>query len=166
MMHYPYLSITMARRTPVRRAMSFLELAVVVAIVGLLASAAITSFGSSSLSSGSGAGFARKVSLAMVHARRATISTGDNHYLQLSPSAANVTSYALYRRTSSGNVQVDAARAVPNGVTVSSSHAVLEFDFDGTALAGYSLNVTANNRSWNLGVVTLTGSVSVSETTP
>jgi type II secretory pathway pseudopilin PulG len=156
----------MARRRKMRRAMSFLELAVVVAIVGLLAVSAISTFGRSSLSNGSGEGFVRKISLALLHARRATISTGDNHYLQLSPSAANVTSYALYRRTSGGNVQVDVARTVPNDVTVSSSHAVLEFDFDGAALAGYSLNVTANDRSWNLSAVTLTGSVSVSETTP
>ena len=163
---YEHKMTFMARRAPARRAMSFLELAVVVSIVGLLTVTAITSLGSSTFSNGGAEGFVRKMSLALVHARRATISTGDNHYLQLSPSAANATSYALYRRTGGGDVQVDVSRAVPQDVTVSSSHDVLEFDFDGAALAGYSLDVSGDQGSWNLSVVTLTGNVSVSETTP
>jgi type II secretory pathway pseudopilin PulG len=146
--------------------MSFLELAVVVAIVGLLTVAAITTFGSSTLSNGGAEGQVRKMALALVHARRATIATGDNHYLQLSPSAADVTSFALYRRTSGGDVQVDQSQIVPQDVTLSSSHAVLEFDFAGAALAGYSLDIAGDHRSWNISVVTLTGSPTVNETTP
>jgi hypothetical protein len=146
--------------------MSFLEMVAVLAIVGLLTVAAITSYGSSTLSNGGAEGFVRKLALALVHARRATIATGDNHYIQLSPSAANATSFALYRRASGGDVQVDQARTVPQDVTLSASHATLEFDFDGAALAGYTLDVTGDNRSWNISVVTLTGSPAVSETTP
>jgi hypothetical protein len=146
--------------------MSFLELSVVVAIIGLLTATAITTFGRSTLSNGSAEGFARKFCLAMVHARRATISTGDNHYLQLTPSAASATSFALFRRTGGGEVQVDTSRLVPEGVTLTSSHALIEFDFDGAALSGYSIDIVGDDRSWNLAVVTLTGTVSVTETTP
>lgn len=146
--------------------MSFWELAAVVAIVGLLSISAITTFGSSTLSNNGAEGFVRKLTLALVHARRATIATGDNHYLQLAPSATNATSFALYRRTSSGDVQVDQSRPVPQDVSLNASHAVLEFDFDGAALAGYSLDVAGGDRSWNISVVTLTGSPAVSETTP
>jgi hypothetical protein len=153
----------MARRAPARRAMSFLELAVVVSIVGLLTAAAITTFGTSALSNGGAEGFARKLALALIHARRATISTGDNHFVQLSPSAANATSFALYRRTAGGDVQVDASRPVPQDVTLSGSNAVMEFDFDGAALAAYTLTVAGDNRSWTVSVVTLTGTVSVAE---
>jgi type II secretory pathway pseudopilin PulG len=163
---YKNKTTLMARRAPVRRAMSFLELAIVVAIVGMLTATAITAFGSSTLSNGGAEGFVRKLCLAMVHARRATICTGDNHYLQLTPSAANATSFALFRRTGSGDVQVDISRPVPQDVTLSSSHSALEFDFDGAALAGYSIDIAGDQRSWNLSVVTLTGTVSVSETTP
>jgi type II secretory pathway pseudopilin PulG len=159
-------SRVMTRRAHARRALSFLELAAVLAIVGLLALSAIATFGSPTLSNGGAEGFVRKLSLALVHARRATIATGDNHYLQLSPSAANATNFALFRRTSGGNVQVDQSRTAPQDVTLSSSHAVLEFDFDGAALAGYSLDVAGNGRSWNISVVTLTGAPAVSETTP
>jgi type II secretory pathway pseudopilin PulG len=153
----------MARRAPARRAMSFLELAVVVSIIGLLTATAITTFGTSTLSNGGAEGFARKLSLALIHARRATISTGDNHFVQLTPSAANATSFAIYRRTGGGDVQVDASRPVPQDVTLTGSHAVLEFDFDGAALAGYSLTIAGDNRSWTISVVTLTGMVSVAE---
>lgn len=146
--------------------MSFLELSAVVAIVSLLGIAALTSFGSGTLSNGGAEGFARKLALALVHARRATIATGDNHYLQLSPSATNATSVTLYRRSDGGVVAVDAPRPVPQDVTLNASHAVLEFDFDGAALAGYSLAIAGDNRSWNISVVTLTGTPTVTETTP
>lgn len=156
----------MARRAVARRAMSFLELTAVMAIVGLLTITAITSLGSSTLSNSGAEGFVRKLALALAHARRATIATGDNHYLELTPSAANATSVTLYRRMTNGNVPVDVSRPIPAGVTLSSSHAVLEFDFDGAALAGYSLDVAGNNRSWNIAVITLTGLATVTETTP
>lgn len=156
----------MARLTQVRRAMSFLELAVVLAIVAVLTVAAIASHGGSTHGNAGAEGFVRKLALALVHARRATIATGDNHYLQLSPSAANATSYALFRRTGSGDVQADAARPTPTGVTLSSSHATLEYDFDGAALAGYTIDVAGDDRSWEISVIALTGHVGVTETTP
>ncbi len=160
------IQASMARRTPVRRAMSLLELTVVVSILGLLTTAAITRFGHSTLKTGGAEGFARNISLALIHARRATISTGDNHYLQLYFSGSHVSSYALFRRVSSGDVQVDVVREVPNDVIVTCASAQLEFDFDGSALAGYSLSVTGEQRSWNISLVLLTGAVLVTETSP
>lgn len=156
----------MARGTPVRRAMSLLEFTAVLAIVGVLASAAVTRFGYDSLSNGGAEGWARRLALALAHARRATISTGDNHYLQLSSSGSQVTSYALFRRTGGGDVQVDQTWQIPDDVTVTCANSQLEFDFEGQALAGYTLDVAGNGRSWNLTVVMLTGVVSVTETTP
>lgn len=146
--------------------MSFLELAAVVAIVSLLTVTAIGTFGNATLSNGGAEGLARKLTLALNHARRATIATGDNHYVQLSPSSAAATSFALYRRIGSGSVQVDASHAVPRDVTLSASHDVLEFGFDGAAMAGYSLDIAGKNRSWNITVVTLTGMPALAETTP
>ena len=135
----------MARRVHSRRAISLLELAAVGAILGLLVLAGITRFG---------------------HAKRATISTGDNHYVQLSPASGSVTSFALFRRASGGDVQIDQTHTVPLDVTVSSVERVLEYDFDGTALAAYSIAVVGPDRSWSVTVVPLTGSVTVAETTP
>jgi type II secretory pathway pseudopilin PulG len=146
--------------------MTLLELVVVVSLLGLLALAGITRFGFDTLGNGGAEGYARKLSLALLHARRATISTGDNHYLQLATSGGNVTSFTLMRRASGGDVQVDESRTVPTDVVATSAQTVLEFDFDGSSLAAYSVSVVGPDRSWNVAVTQLTGSVAVTETTP
>jgi prepilin-type N-terminal cleavage/methylation domain-containing protein len=138
---------------------SLVELVAVLAIVGMLAAAGIMRFGYSTVDNLSGEGFARKLALDLVQARRRTIATGDNHYLQLSPSAANFTSYVMYRRASGGDVVVEQSRVRPSGVSASSSHATLEFDFDGAALASYSASVGGPNRTWTVSTVMATGAV-------
>ncbi len=153
----------MACRENSRRAMSLLELTIVIAILGLLSVAAATRYGHDSLGNGGAEGFARKLALSLVHARRSTISTGDNHYLQLTSSGGSVTSYALIRRASGGDTQVDETRTVPQDVTVTSASSVLEFDFEGSALSAYSITVAGPDRSWSVSVVLLTGAVQVAE---
>ena len=155
-----------ARRGSSRRAMSLLELVVVVAILGLLSVAAISTFGISTVTTSGAEGFARKLSLSLLHARRSTISTGDNHYLQLSSSGGGISSFTLYRRDSGGDVQMDQVWDVPQDVSVTASHTTLEFDFEGSALAGYSIDIAGPDRSWSVSVVSLTGSIQVVETTP
>ncbi len=146
--------------------MSLLELAIVGVMLALLALAGISRFGHNTLANGRAEGFARQLSLALAHARRGTISTGDNHYLQLSPASGNVTSFVLMRRDAGGDEQVDQIRTVPQDVTVTSALKELEFDFDGTALAAYSISIAGPDRSWNVTVVPLTGVSEVTETTP
>ncbi len=158
--------LPMARRESSRRAMSLLELAAVAAILALLALAGISRFGHNSLANGGAEGFTRQLSLALAHARRGTISTGDNHYLQLLPASGNVTSFVLTRRAAGGDEQVGQTRTVPQNVTVTSVLKELEFDFDGTALAAYSVSIAGPDRSWNMTVVPLTGMSKVTETTP
>ena len=161
----PIRTSLIARRDTSRRAMSLLELTVVVAILGLLTIASITRFGHAAIENGGAEGFTRKLSLALVHARRSTISTGDNHYLQLATSGGNVISYALFRKASGGDIQVDQTRTVPQGVTVTSAATTLEFDFEGAALAAYSVSISGPNRSWDVSIIALTGAVLVTETT-
>lgn len=154
------------RRVVAYRAISLLELTMVVAIMGMLAAAAITSYGHSVMENGGAEGFSRKLSLALVHARRSTIATGDNHFLQLSTSGGSVVSYSMIRRASGGDTQVDEPRNVPAGVTVTSADSALEYDFDGSALSAYSIDIAGPDRSWNVAVTMLTGAVQVTETTP
>lgn len=156
----------MARRESSRRAMSLLELAVVGALLALLTLAGISRFGHNTLGNGGAEGFTRQLALALTHARRSTISTGDDHYLQLSPSTGNVTSFAIMRRVSGGDVQVDQFRPVPKDVIVTSALKQLEFDFDGSALAAYSISIAGPDRSWDVNVVPLTGAVDVIESSP
>jgi prepilin-type N-terminal cleavage/methylation domain-containing protein len=153
-----------ARRIPCRRAFSLVELASVIVIIGLLAVAGLTKFGTSTVQNLSGEGFARRLTLDLMQARRRTIATGDNHYLQLSPSAGNVTSYTMYRRASGGDVVAEQTRTIPTGVTASSSSATLEFDFDGAALGAYSVSIIGPNRTWTITTVIATGAVQTATT--
>jgi len=146
-----------------RRAISLLELTIVIAILALLSVATITRFGDNSLGHGGAAGFARQLALSLVQARRSTIATGDNHFLQLTSSGSDVTSFALIRRTSGGDMQVDETRTVPLEVTVTSTNSVLEYDFEGSALGAYSIDIAGQDSSWSVSVVMLTGAVQVTE---
>lgn len=155
-----------ARRGNPRRALSLLELTAVVGIVGVLAVIGIATFGHSTLANGGAEGFARKMALALAHARRATISTGDNHFVQLSPASGTITDFTIIRRTSGGNVQIDQLHEVPIDVSIASADRTLEFDFDGASLSSYSISISAVDRSWTVSVVQLTGAIGVTETTP
>jgi prepilin-type N-terminal cleavage/methylation domain-containing protein len=148
-----------ARRWRGRRAFSLLEMLSVLVIVALLGAAGVARLGSSTLENVGAEGFARKLALDLMQARRRTIATGENHYLQLTLAGSNVSSYTLYRRTAGGDVVADETRTVPAGVVATASHTTLEFDFSGAALAGYSIAVAGPNRSWTVSTVMATGAV-------
>jgi len=151
------------RRVFLPKGMSLLELTIVVAILGLLSVAAVSRYGHNSLDNGNAEGYARKLARSLNYARRSTITTGDNHFLQLATSGGNVTSFTLIRRASGGDTQVDQINAVPTNVTVSSANNELEFDFEGSTLGTYSVTVDGPDRTWIVSVVMLTGAVQVTE---
>ncbi len=148
-----------AKRMAARRAFSLIELLAVLVILGLLAAAGFARYGSSTVQHLAGEGFARRLALDLIQARRRTIVSGDNHYLQLSPAAGNITSYTMYRRASGGDVVVEQTRTIPTGVTASASHATLEFDFDGASLAAYSASIVGPQRTWTVTTVMASGAV-------
>jgi prepilin-type N-terminal cleavage/methylation domain-containing protein len=149
----------LANRTAARRAFSLIELLAVLTILGLLGAAGFARYGANTIQNVSGEGFARRLALDLIQARRRTIATGDNHYLLLSPAAGNFTSYTMYRRASGGDVVVEQSRSTPTGVTASASHATLEFDFDGASLAAYSASIVGPQRTWTVTTVMVTGAV-------
>lgn len=150
-----------ARRPSGRRAFSFMELIAALAIIGLLAVAGITRFGASTIDNLGAEGFARRLALDLMQARRRTIATGDNHYLLLTVASGKVTSYTMYRRASGGDTVVDQTRTVPANVNVTASGTTLEFDFDGTALAAYSIVVAGPQRTWTVSTTIATGAVQI-----
>ena len=149
----------MACREHSRRAMSLLELTIVVAILGLLSVAAVTRYGHDSLNNGGAEGLARKLALSLNYARRCTISTGENHYLKLINTGSGIDSYAIFNRVS--GAQVDETRTVPEGLTVSSGNIDLEFDFDGSALFTYYIIIIGDKRIYQLTVDMLPGTVQI-----
>lgn len=148
-----------ARRPQGRRAFSLVEMLSVLAIVALLAAAGVTRFGSSTMENVGAEGFARKLALDLMQARRRTIATGDNHYVRLTVAGSRVTSSTMVRRAAGGDVVVDDTRTVPAGVVVTASHTTLEFDFGGAALAAYSVTAAGPNRSWTVSTIMATGAV-------
>ncbi len=134
------------------------------AIISLVSAAALTNFGSRTAENLAADGFARKLALDLVQARRRTIATGENHYLQFTPSAASPTAYTMYRRVGASSTQVEQTRTRPNNVTFSATSATLEFDFDGASLAAYTVTVTGPTRTWTITTVMATGAVQTTAT--
>lgn len=169
--HGQHAATTMARRATARRAMTLLELVAVVFIIGLLGAMAATRFGSSTIADAGAQGFARRLALDCLQARRRAISTGDNtgdfvadnYLLRFTLNGGQATQYALYQRQGAGLVQVDEVRTVPDDVTVVPSATDLEFSFTGEALAPYTVSVQGPNRSWSVVVAQATGKATATE---
>ena len=103
----------MARRARARRAMTLLELIMVVLIIGMLGTMAATRYGINAMSDVGAQGFARRLSLDCLQARRRAISTGDNHLLRFTIVGGKATQYVLCRRSGSNVSQVDDVHTVP-----------------------------------------------------
>jgi hypothetical protein len=138
--------------------MTLLELAAVAFIVGLLGIMAATRYGSSTVADVDAVGFAQQIALDCSHARRLAIATGDNHLLRFTLSGSNATQYVLYRRLGGTTTDVDEARVVPSGVTVTTGGVTdLEFTFLGEALASYTVTVQAPDQARTITVPQATG---------
>jgi type II secretory pathway pseudopilin PulG len=151
-------AISMARRAPARRAMSLLELAAVVLIVGLLGATAATRYGSSTIADTSAQGFARRIALDCSQARRRAIATGANHLVRFTVSGGAATQYSIFRRAGASTTQADETHAVPAGVTVTTAGGNdIEFTFTGEALASHTITIQAPDRTWTVTVPQVTG---------
>lgn len=140
-----------------------MELILVVAVLAVLAAAAVSRFGATSLANLGANADARRIALDLYQAQRRAISTGDNHFVQFNSSGGSVISYALYRRTGGGDVLVDSARQVASDMTITASATEAEFTFEGTALAAYQIDVAGPDRTWTISVIPATGAVRVAE---
>jgi hypothetical protein len=148
----------LARHAKARRAMSFAELMAVVAIIGLLGTMAVVRYGDSALADVGAQGFARRLSLDCLQARRAAISSGDNHLVRFTIVGGKATQYAVFRRQGGSMIQIDETRLVPSGVDVTTNGTVdIEFTFVGEAVGSYTVAVTAPDRTRTVSVPQATG---------
>ncbi|MCI0492519.1 MAG: type II secretion system GspH family protein [Planctomycetes bacterium] len=154
----------MARRAAARRAMTLLEMAVVVFIVGLLGLAAATRYGGATVAEVSAHGFARRLALDCLQARRRAISTGDNHSLRFSFAGGQATQYALHRNQAGVDMVVDETRTIPTDVTVTTGGATdIEYTFTGETIASRAITVAGPDRSWRVSIPQVTGKAFVDE---
>ncbi len=141
-----------------------MELLVVVMLLGIFTVLVTMRFGRSLLAEFGSQSESRVVSLALLQAQRASITSGDNHFVQFDGGTA--TNFRVMRRTGSGDVLVDGPQNFSSDVTVTVSHTEMEFTFEGQALAAYVADIVGVNRSWQVTVVPITGAVAVAEVTP
>ncbi|MEX2559276.1 MAG: prepilin-type N-terminal cleavage/methylation domain-containing protein [Pirellulales bacterium] len=150
---------------PVRRGgVTLLELAAVLALIAIFVALAAARLGPLPMGNHRAAADARRLALDLLQAQRRAIATGDNHYLEFAMNGPKALGYTIYQRNSGGGVTaVDAARTFPASVTVTPSHSVEEFNFEGSALAAYQITLSGPNREWRVSVVPLSGAVQVEE---
>jgi type II secretory pathway pseudopilin PulG len=138
--------------------MTLFELVAVVLLVGLVGTMAVSRYSGSTVSDVGAQGFARRLALDCLQARRRAISKGDNHLLRFTLTSGQATQYALYQRQGGSVVLIDDVRAVPSGVTVTTGGvADLEFTFTGEALASYAISIQSPNRTRTVNVYQVTG---------
>ena len=153
----PFKTI-MARRAAARRAMTLLEMAAVVFILGLLGVAAATRYGGGAIAEVGAQGVVKRLALDCLQARRRAISSGDNHFVRFTLAGGAATQYAVYRNQAGVDVRVDELRAIPADVTVATGGTVdVSFNFTGEALAAYNITVAGPERTWTLTVPQATG---------
>lgn len=140
-----------------------MELIAVVSLIGILASVVMFRLGTGGVGDFGAQGLADRITWDLKIAQRASVSTGDNHYLSFTVSGGKVTSYRLYRKASGGDVVADAVRDIPDEVVVTVSSSTAEFDFEGAAQAAYQITLAGPHRSWRLAVVPVTGSIQTTE---
>lgn len=140
-----------------------MELLAVVVLIGIFAAVGTARYGRSIFAEFGAQGEARELSLALLAAQRSSITTGENHFIEFN--AAEATSYRLMRRSGAVDVEVQGWEPLSDDVTLTVSSTVLEFDFEGHALAAYTIDCVGEARSFHLAVIPITGAIQVTETT-
>jgi prepilin-type N-terminal cleavage/methylation domain-containing protein len=155
--------VTMFHSKSIRRAITLLELIAVIAIMAIFVAVAASRIGPETIRDFSARADARRLAADILHARRRSIATGENHYLNFTVKQGRVIGYTLCRQ---GNVAVDEPREFAAGVVVSTSAPKAKFTFEGTALAAYQIVLTGPGQTWQVDVVPATGTAVVTQTAP
>jgi prepilin-type N-terminal cleavage/methylation domain-containing protein len=149
------------RAAPPRQAVTLLELIAVVVLLGIFAATVGMRFGRTLFAEFGSRAAARELSLALLSCQRAAIVTGDDHYLEFLSSGGVINQYRIMRDISGTPTLVDGPKPLSPDVTISTSHGTLRFNFEGSALANYQVDVTGNEQVWQVNVIPITGTVNV-----
>jgi hypothetical protein len=106
---------------------------------------------------------ARRVGLGLLQARRRTISTGVTHGVQFNSSGGNIVSFSVVSIVSGVVTVVDGPTTFTTDLTVTSSHTQMTYDFEGKAGATYWVRFAGPNATWQIDVVSLTGSMTTTK---
>jgi hypothetical protein len=145
-----------------RRALSLLELLLVATLLALAAAIVVARNGRTLLGNYGAGGDARRVALTLQQARRAAITSGTTHGVVFNSSGGALVSTSVVR-VSGGNTVIDGPYVFPPGLTVTTSHAQMDFNFSGATAAAYWVQLNGSNRQWRIDVVPVTGAINVSQ---
>jgi prepilin-type N-terminal cleavage/methylation domain-containing protein len=154
----------MRRQKQQRRGVTLLELLVVVTLIGIFASTVAMRYGRSIFAEFGSQGTARQLSLALLASQRASIKTGDDHYVEFLASGGRITSYRIMRDTGGVLTLVDGPTTLSTDVTVTVSNTTMRYNFEGGAQGSYWINIVGQARTWRVDVVPINGAVRVSQT--
>src|SRR5215207_5605748 len=114
-----------------RRGMSLWELTAVVTLMAIVAAIVVGRNGRTLVGNYASQADARRVGLALLQAKRRTISTGVTHGVQLNSSGGNITSFSVVSIVAGVPTVVDGPTTFSTDLAVTSSHTQLTFDFEG-----------------------------------
>jgi Tfp pilus assembly protein FimT len=156
--------LPMHRRTK-RKSFGFslLELLAVVTFMGILAGVVIARNGRSLLGNFSSGGDSRRISLAMLEAKRRAITTGLEHAVEFSGSGADLQFSVISIDSFGSTTVVDGPMSMQDDLTVAMSHARMSFNFEGQAGGSYWITLTGPRKIGRIDVIPITGSVSYTE---
>lgn len=147
-----------------RHALTLLELLVVVTFIGIFATAVAMRFGRTLFAEFGSQGEARQLSLALLACQRAAISTGDDHYVEFLSGGGGINSFRIMRDVGGVATLVDGPKALSSNVTITVSNSTMRFNFDGSALSNYWINIVGQARTWRVDVIPINGTIRVTQT--
>ena len=151
-----------ARPRQERRAYSLLEMATVVAIVGMIGAMGALKWGEGSLRTASAQGFSRSVAMSLGVARRQAIADGTPAAVVFTRTAGVVTSLQVVRADSGDDLATETPIPVPAGVTVTTANDRWQFNYSGglsIPLGGGVIAISDGEWDWTLTVNSITGRI-------
>ena len=150
------------RRQPERFGVSLLEVVMTVTLLGIFVATAAARLGPAAKDNFGARAEARRLSLDLLRAQRAAIATGQNHFVQMISSGSGITGYTVRQRVGAGSTVLE-TRQFSQGISVTATHNVLEYTFEGSALAAYQVTLAGEDHSWQATVVPVTGAIRVTQ---
>jgi hypothetical protein len=140
--------------------MSLWELTAAVALMAIVAAIVVGRSGRSLIGDFSSQADARRVGLALLQAKRRTISTGVTHAVQLNSGGSGIASFSVVSIAGGVPTVVDGPTNFSADLAVTASHTQLTYDFEGKAGAAYWVQLAGPSITWRIDVIPLTGAVS------
>jgi hypothetical protein len=143
--------------------MSLWEMAAVVTLMGIVAAIVVGRNGRTLVGNYASQADARRVGLALLQAKRRTISSGVTHAVQLNSSGGSIVSFSVVSIVGGVPTVVDGPTSFSSDLSITSSHTQLTYDFEGKAGAAYWVQLAGPSVTWRIDVTPLTGAVSTSK---